>query len=66
MRSVLILFLCLSAIVGAQEGTPVNMSISNPLTGYTNLFFYSGSDLSMPVAPRASNLRPPSPDPIRR
>ncbi len=42
--SLIVTILALAPVVG-QEGNPVNVSISNPLTAYTNLFFYSGTDL---------------------
>ncbi len=44
MRTILV-SLIVTILALAQEGNPVNVSISNPLTAYTNLFFYSGSDL---------------------
>ncbi len=40
----LVLFL-IAALAFSQEGQQVNISGSNPISGYTDLFFYSGSDL---------------------
>jgi len=40
-----VISLIVTMLALAQEGNPVNVSISNPLTAYTNLFFYSGTDL---------------------
>lgn len=51
-----IALLLFAAVALAQEGQPVNVSISAPLTAYTDLFFYSGSDLQ--YACRAKSLQP--------
>lgn len=48
-----ILIACLAL---GQEGTPVNQSISAPLTAYSNLYFYSGTDLV--YACRAKSIQP--------
>ncbi len=55
MKRILLIAATVASLV-AQEGTPVNMSISAPLVGYTNLFFYSGSDLQ--YACRAKSQQP--------
>ncbi len=44
MRTLLVSLIVTVMALG-QEGNPVNVSISNPLTAYTNLYFYSGTDL---------------------
>ncbi len=54
MKTLLIALLAMS--IYGQEGTPVNNSISAPLAAYTNLYFYSGTDLQ--YACRAKSLQP--------
>lgn len=62
MRTVLstlkpfVAILALAGLALAQDGTPVNVSISAPLVGYTDLFFYSGSDIQ--YACRARSQQP--------
>ncbi len=55
MKTLLLLIGVVSAALG-QEGAPVNVSISAPLVGYTNLYFYSGTDLQ--YACRAKSQQP--------
>ncbi len=44
MKRFVLAILCAALAIG-QQGTPVNVSISAPLTAFTNLYFYSGTDL---------------------
>lgn len=46
----------ISALALGQEGTPVNTSISAPLTAYSNLYYYSGTDLV--YACRTKSIQP--------
>ncbi len=55
MKTLLLAILGVCMLLG-QEGAPVNVSGSAPLTGYTNLYFYSGSDLQ--YACRAKSQQP--------
>lgn len=58
MKTILISALAIVLIgsVIAQDGQPVNVSISAPLVGYTNLYYYSGTDLQ--YACRAKSQQP--------
>ncbi len=55
MKRILLIAATVASLV-AQEGQPVNMSISAPTVGYSNLFFYSGSDLQYIC--KAKSLQP--------
>ncbi len=55
MKRILLIATTVASLV-AQDGAPVNLSISAPLVGYTNLFYYSGSDLQ--YACRAKSQQP--------
>ncbi len=54
MRILLVALLAVS--LWAQDGTPVNISISPPPVGYTNLYFYNSADLQ--YACRAKSVQP--------
>jgi hypothetical protein len=56
--SLAIRVICAASMLVAQEGAPVNVSTSAPLVGYTNLFFYNGTDLQ--YACRAKSQQPPA------
>ncbi len=56
MKRILLIAATVASLVVAQEGTPVNISVSAPLVGFTNIFYYSGSDLQ--YACRAKSLQP--------
>ncbi len=45
MKRILLIAATVASLVVGQEGQPVNVSGSAPTVGYTNLYFYSGSDL---------------------
>ncbi len=46
MKLMIMTALIAVAALIAQDGAAVNVSISAPLVGYTNLYFYSGTDLT--------------------
>ncbi len=51
-----LLITLMAARLMGQEGQPVNVSISSPTVGYTDLFFYSGSDIQ--YACKAKSIQP--------
>ncbi len=51
-----IICVLMASLLLGQEGAPVNPSISNPLTAYTDLYFYSGTDIEYSC--RAKSLQP--------
>ncbi len=68
MKRILLIAATVASLV-AQEGTPVNVSISAPTVGYTSIFFYNSADLQytckaksiQPTATFATSVTTPTP-----